>query len=971
MSQKFISFLCILLFGFSLAQWNPTANTAKLHYEIKIKKFYTLDIPQLKAKLRNVSETGKSAKPVEILVPTLEGSVERFAVYSAPVVVPSLAQKYDLGSYVGVGIDDPEKYIRFSLSGNDFQSMVIKNGTYQFVEPQDADKTVYGIFPKSDKNAAGSAFVCSTNESEASRRQIEQLFKNNKIAQLNAATFSKSSDKKFRTLRLAISTTGEYTQYFGGVPQALTAINATLTRVNGIFERDLALRLMLQDFPQLIYSDPATDPYSIASNGVNGTLWSKELQNNLTSTIGNGAYDIGHLFGASGGGGNSGCLGCVCTDNTVKDNLDKGSGFTSPADGIPKGDTFDIDFVVHEMAHQLGAFHTFSHTLENFASNVEPGSGSTIMGYAGITTADVQKNSDPYFHGISISQVQENLISKTCDLETAIVNKPPVISSMPDYTIPRSTAFVLSANATDAENDPLTYTWEQVDNATSPIITTTGNNTTGALFRSLPPVTTPTRYFPKLSLVMAGVLTSKTEWESVSNVARVTNYRITVRDNNPDKMQQQTNFANQKITVGNDGPFRINIVAGENFYADISNVLSWDVVNTNAAPYNAANVKISYTVDNGINWTDLSAGTPNDGSENIIIPSSLLGQTNLQFRIEALGNVFYAVSPKVNVVLSSSCVATVPQNIKVSNISYTAATVYWDVIPAIDAYVFEYRKTGDANYTVITLQTNTVNLTNLESGKTYEFRVKSRCPSSESAYSANGTFTTLVQSNCSSFSTSGTNEYIQKVEIERFTTSSGASTYTDFSGLNQHTIYLNKNAKEYSIRVTPKWMGDKTPVSVSVWIDFNGDGVYATSEQILSASNTMDTEIIATFSVPADAVMDEKGVKMRVSLKVGSTVPTPCEQFPFGEVEDYKIVFSDTPLFYQDKVIAYPNPFVDFINTTNVTNGTPYKVYDRSGRLISSGTVMLNKIDLSMLLPATYVLAIEGQEGIKIIKEAN
>lgn len=969
-----ISFLFVFVFGVSFAQWNPVAtSTAKMRQEINVKKFYSLDVSQLKAKLKNASETGRNAKPVEIQVPTLEGSVERFAVYSAPVVVPSLAERYDLGSYVGVGIDDPGKYIRFSISGKDFQSMVIKDGQYEFIEPVDQSKTVFGVYPKTSKTGSGKPFVCSTNESVLSKQQLNNLFSGNKTAKLESTNFAATSDRKFRTLRLAISTTAEYTNYFGGVPQAIAAINATLTTVNGILERDVATRLILQDLPQIIFTDPETDPYSAASTGVTG-IWSTELMNTLHNSVGDDNFDIGHLFGASGGGGNARCIGCICTNDLSVDGNGyptsyKGSAYTSPADGKPFGDVFNVDYVTHEIGHQLGATHTFSHQLESYGSNIEPGSGSTLMGYAGITSADVQKNTDPYFHGFSISQIQNNLISKTCDVETAIANSPPVISAMPDYTVPRSTAFVLTANATDAENDPLTYTWEQVDDAASPIITTTGSNVTGALFRSLPPVSNPTRYFPKFSLVMAGILTSQSDWESVSNVARTSNYRVTVRDNHPVKEQQQTSFANQKIAVGSDGPFKINIVSGENIYGGAATKLTWDVANTNAAPYNVANVKISYTVDNGAAWADLAASTPNDGSETVVIPVSLVGQSNLQFRVEALGNVFYAVSPKANVVLESSCTAAVPQNIKISNINYTGATVSWEAIPAINSYFFEYKKADDPAFSVMELKTNSVTLTNLEPGTTYEFRVKSSCSASVSAYTANFSFTTLFEINCASSSTSGTNEFIQKVEVDRFENGSGASTYSDFSDLNQNFIYLNQNQKTYSIRVTPKWMGDPAPVSVAAWIDYNGDGVFSSTEQILAEANTTASEVVGTFTVPATAFLDPGGVRMRVSLKAEPSIPLPCEKFAFGEVEDYRVVISNTPLFYQDQVIAYPNPFTDYIYTTEIDNGTPYKVYDMSGRLIRSGEIMLNKIDLSALLPATYLLTVTGQKAIKIIKK--
>jgi hypothetical protein len=111
--------------------------------------------------------------------------------------------------------------------------------------------------------------------------------------------------------------------------------------------------------------------------------WNAQLQSTLTNVIGEANYDNGHMFGASGGGGNAGCIGCVCVNGS------KGSGITSPADGIPQGDNFDIDYVVHEVGHQLGANHTFSMSLEGTGQNKEVGSGITIMVTPDITSQDV------------------------------------------------------------------------------------------------------------------------------------------------------------------------------------------------------------------------------------------------------------------------------------------------------------------------------------------------------------------------------------------------------------------------------------------------------------------------------------------------------------------------------------------------------------------------------------------------------
>ncbi|HAI80130.1 MAG TPA: propanediol utilization protein, partial [Chryseobacterium sp.] len=502
MKRIFTSLLCGLMTTAAFAQWSPTSMQGeKIRTASNVKSYYSLDLNAMRSKLANAQETGSNAVPVEIKLPTLNGKIERFAVYSSPVVVKSIADRYQLGSYVGVGIDDPNAIVRFSVAPNDFQSMIVRNGKYEFIEPQNTSKTVYGVHPKTNKTEEDKAFVCSTSEAPLTKAQMDKLYMSGKSFTNNPTDFSKASDKKFRTMRLAMTTNGEYTQYFGGVAGAMTAINATLTRCNGVFEMDFGLRLILQDFPALIYTDPATDPYSTTLSS-----WNLSAQKAITAVAGEANYDIGHMFGASGGGGNAGCIGCVCISpplngSGVPTGNGKGSGITSPADGIPMGDNFDIDYVAHEIGHQLGANHTFSMSLEGTGQNVEPGSGSTVMGYAGITGAtDVQPHSDAYFHINSIIQVQNNLVAKTCDIETPVNNNPPVITAMADLTIPKGTAFVLTAQATDPENDPMTYTWEQVDNASSgTTIANLGTLTNGPTFRSWTPTASPTRYFPKLS----------------------------------------------------------------------------------------------------------------------------------------------------------------------------------------------------------------------------------------------------------------------------------------------------------------------------------------------------------------------------------------------------------------------------------------------------------------------------------------
>ncbi|NIF05393.1 T9SS type A sorting domain-containing protein [Chryseobacterium sp. Tr-659] len=654
MNKKLFCLPLLFLAASVTAQWAKGVPDKKIIKTSDRSVYYKLDIDQVRTQLLRASKAGEGS-PVTISIPTLAGKIERFTVNSFPVMDEALAKQYQLGSYVGVGLDDPSKYIRFSVAPNDFQSMIIHDGKYEFIEPATADKSYYSIHGKSSKN--GHAFKCSTKEDKESVARLQQLMKNGEA--------EKSGNKTFHTLRLALSVTGEYTSHFGGVANALTQINATLSKVDAIFEQEFNIHLTMINAPNLIFADANTDPYSTSEYMCK---WNYELMNTLhggTYGVSDAGFDIGHLFGATGGGGNAGCIGCIGSNDVsttsytaaqsdcqnaagtyyayISPNNYKGSGITSPADNNPNGDNFDIDYVAHEIGHQLGDNHTYSFK-ENTGVEVEPGSGSTIMGYAGITgtTTDLQDHSDPYFHSVSIDQVQANMATVTVDVETPITNNPPVVAAMnTTYTIPKSTAFVLTASATDPDNDPLTYSWEEVDASTltnGVTKTNLGNTSSGATFRSWPATSNPTRYFPKLATVLGGAVKNTTDFEAASTVARTTKFRATVRDNKP-AGQAQTAYATQTIVVGSAAAFTVNTTS---LTPNTNSTIAWTVSGTTASPYNVANVKIDCTADAGATWTDLAVSVPNSGSASVFIPASLAGKT-IYIRVSAIGNVFYAV----------------------------------------------------------------------------------------------------------------------------------------------------------------------------------------------------------------------------------------------------------------------------------------------------------------------------------------
>ena len=612
--------------------------------------FFKLDELVLKQSLLALENKTNKEDRIEILIPNKNGKLERFSVWESSNFEAELQAKYpEIRAYAGVGITDKKASINFSMSPRGIQTMVLRaDEGSEFIEPYAKDNKIYVLFDSKNRERGSLPFSCKT----------EDLVLNKKL--LNATNKISANNRVFKTLRLALSCTGEYTVYHGGTKAgALTGMNNTMTRVNGIFNKDLAVKLVIiPNDTDIIYTDAATDPYSNATAGAAGA-WNQELQNTLTSVITNGNYDIGHLFGASGGGGNAGCIGCVCVNPSVDVPLGKGSAFTSPSDSKPEGDTFDIDFVAHEMGHQLGANHTFSEDIEGTGVNVEPGSGSTIMGYAGIAVYNVQNNSDDYFTYASILQIQNNLFSKTCPVNTALSNSPPIINAGLNWTIPNGTAFKLTGTGSDIDGDVITYCWEQNDSA----ITQSGANSIafptkpdGPLFRSLYPSGSKIRYMPSYSSVLANKLT--TTWESVSSIARILHFTLTGRDNAA-LGTAQTNTDEMIVNVsGTAGPFAVTSQNTENlsWFQGTTQTITWSVNSSNTLA-GSVNVNIKLSTDGGLTFpVTLAGNTPNDGLETITVPN--ISAKNCRILIEPTANIFYAVNSKsfsIGYSVKSSC----------------------------------------------------------------------------------------------------------------------------------------------------------------------------------------------------------------------------------------------------------------------------------------------------------------------------
>lgn len=738
-----------------------------------------------------------SAK-ITLALPNADGIIEEFELTEASNFEPALqAQFTEIRSFSGKGITDKNAFLKLSISPQGVQTMLTRDGKEEeYIEPYTDDKLTYAVF-KSQRAQGQLPWNCYTQDQQLSSA-LNQIVADQPISIAR-------SGGNLKILRLALSCNGEYANYFGATAttadretRVMAAFNATLTRCNGIFEKDLAIHLrLIPTTTSVIYYNPATDPYSTTLS-----LWNSQLQTTLTNVIGDANYDIGHMFGSAGGGGNAGCIGCVC-------NAGKGSGITSPADGIPQGDNFDIDYVAHEIGHQLGANHTFSMNTENNTGvNKEVGSGITIMSYAGITAQDVAPHSIDIFHQASIAQIEANIATKTCGstLNILVNNTAPVIAPLTNYTIPRSTPFALTGVATDAQGDLLTYCWEQNDQTTTIGTQSVASATkaTGPNWLSFRPTTSPTRYFPQLSTILAGATVTGplpggdpgANIEALSSVARTLNFRLTVRDNAPFSSNVnspevgQTSFADMVVTVANVGPFSVTAPnTAVSWSAGTTQNITWSVNSTNLAPINCANVKISLSTDGGLTFPIvLAESTPNDGSQAVVIPNNL--STTARIKIESIGNIFFDIS-NANFSITTPPLCGTPTGLATAAITANSANISWTAVPNAISYAVAYKLNTSTTWTVLNAAqtTTTASLTGLTPGTAYNWSVTATCTAGAGNTVTANFSTTAACGNPTGLTTSGITTNSANVSWTAVTNATSYSVEYRLNGAATWTVF--------------------------------------------------------------------------------------------------------------------------------------------------------------------------------------
>ncbi|TAE51871.1 MAG: propanediol utilization protein, partial [Bacteroidetes bacterium] len=618
------------------ALWEPMPQAevppaARRHIYPQVYQRFGLDISALrllleKAPIEQIPAVPSQAPVMEI--PLSDGKLIRFRVWESPVMEPGLSARYPgIRTYAGRALDDPAMTLRFDLTPQGFHAMIFtqQQGTV-FIDPlYQGEDGLYQVYAKQDfVPQAEQLFSCSF-DLPMDRTPVDEPFQGHKPL----------GNCQLRTYRMALSCTGEYAQFHGGtVPLVLGAMVTTMNRINGVYEREFAVRMnLIANNDTLIFLNPLTDPFT---NNNGGSLLG-ENQALTDSLIGDSQYDIGHVFGTEGGG--AAAYGAVCGSGF------KAIGFTGL--GSPVGDPFDIDYVAHEIGHQFAGSHPFrgcGNTDPNTPTAVEPGSGSTIMAYAGICGDNVQLNSDDYFHGYNLKEMSDFIATgggSTCGTPIALSNTAPqVTGSAQQYIIPQGTPFFLSASASDPDGDPLTYCWEQFDSELSPQ-PPLPSNTGGPNFRTIKPSSSPTRYFPALQSLANG---GPFDWEVLPVVARELHFRVSVRDNAPGGGCADQGSAT--VTVSDAaGPFAVTSpdTTGIYWHAGGQELVQWAVAGTQLAPISCAEVDILLSTDGGLSYPlVLATGLPNTGTAVVAVPA--LNTDSARVMVVCAGNIFFDIS---------------------------------------------------------------------------------------------------------------------------------------------------------------------------------------------------------------------------------------------------------------------------------------------------------------------------------------
>ena len=368
--------------------------------------------------------------------------------------------------------------------------------------------------------------------------------------------------------------------------------------------------------------------------------------------------------------------------------------------------------------------------------------------------------------------------------------------------------------------------------------------------------------------------------------------------------------------------------------------------------------------------------------------SGLTAETAYTFSVKAkdAADNTSATSNTVNVTtlaISDTTAPTAPSNLAVSNVTETSVDLTWtastDNVDVIGYDVY------NGSTKIATVSTTNYTVSALTASTNYTFSVKAKDAANNISTSSNTvgvTTKSVTLTYCSSKGNNVNYEYIDNVAIGGISNSTSANGgYADFTSQTGNLVYGNN-----TIIVSAGFASSSYTEFWKVWIDFNKNGTFESSEEVVSGSSSSSANLSYTFSIPSSALTGK--TRMRVSMK-WNAAPTACETFSYGEVEDYSVnignsakgsdnntVIADAKLGNEARVFSAnisPNPTADFIKIQMADSRAAYfKITNIIGQQILQGKVNHANVDVSNLNNGMYILEVnDGQRSFtkKFIKK--
>jgi bacillolysin len=376
-------------------------------------------------------------------------------------------------------------------------------------------------------------------------------------------------------------------------------------------------------------------------------------------------------------------------------------------------------------------------------------------------------------------------------------------------------------------------------------------------------------------------------------------------------------------------------------------------------------------------------------SGNITIASSASGSTRMRVSMKAIygpptacESFPYGEVEDYTVTFDADEISCeTPTDLSTSDITATSATLNWSAVSEAVNYELRYRATGTTNWITTSSTTTSKTVNGLSASTEYEFQLRTVCSEINSAYSSSATFTTppASVSYCTSEGSNSNYEWIDLVSLNEINNSTGNNDgYGNFAHLTATVALGSSN----TMTVSAGFSGTAYKEYWKIWIDLNQDGDFEDAGELMDEGGTTTAgNATATINIPTSASLGT--TRMRVSMKY-STSQGSCENFAYGEVEDYSVnITSGSFGIVANKTVAEgealkkdlrygfiaPNPASSLvkIDLSGFREDVKVSLFDMQGREIKARfNAEGQQLDVSALKSGIYLIKVYSAGDVQV-----